>query len=60
MARRETFTEALYRLKPGESQCFDAAKPETVRTIAWRLGRSENRAYECHSTREGMLVQRTA
>lgn len=60
MARRETFTDALYRLEPGQSRCFNGAKPETLRTIAWRLGKEEDRTYQCRSTPDGYMVWRTA
>jgi hypothetical protein len=60
MARRETFTEALWRLKPGESRVFTEGKRETMRTIAWRLGKSEDRTYQCRSTPDGYQVWRTA
>jgi|HubBroStandDraft_6_1064221.scaffolds.fasta_scaffold16635_7 hypothetical protein len=61
MARRKTITDALYDLAIGESRVFFFdVKPETIRTIAWRLKKDEGREYQCRSTPVGYQVWRVA
>lgn len=60
MARRIPLTQLLYDLQLGQSWVVEGHKPETIRTTAWRLGKSEGRKYECRSTPDGYQVWRTA